>query len=110
MFKSEAELKEIKEALKKKHGKVYEITVPMDEDDASKTATMFLKKPGKETRSIVATLVQKDPIRAVEAAIKNLYIGGDDLNVILANEDSVPACEDAIVEMLTVQKATLKKN
>jgi hypothetical protein len=107
-MKTEIELTEIKEALQAKFGKVYTLEVPLNEGE--KTATMFLKKPGKETRSIVSTLVQKDPMRAVEAAIKNLYIGGDDLNMILADEDSVPSCEDAIVEMLTVQKAILKKN
>ena len=70
---------------------------------------MFLKKPDRTVRSIIGSLA-KDPIKAVEAALKNLYVGGDSLNIVTSNDDALVSCEDAIVEMLVVQKAVLKKN
>lgn len=109
-MKTIEELEKIKTQLKTKYSKVYEVIVPLDEDDVNKTATIFLRKPDKTTRSIVGKLIQSDPIKAVEAALKNIYIGGDDLNEVLNYEDTIPSIEEVIVELLTVQKATLKKN
>lgn len=97
--------------LKSKHGKVYTVIVPLDEDDNSKVATIYLKKPDKTTRSMITKFATSNAFdKAVEAALKNLYIGGDSLDLILKNDDALVACEEVIAEMLTVQKATLKKN
>lgn len=97
--------------LKSKYGKVYTITVPLDEDDSDKVAVIYLKKPDKSVRSLVTKFVSSGNFdKAVEAALKNLYIGGDNLDLITKNDDAMAACEDVIAEMLTVQKATLKKN
>lgn len=109
-MKTEEQLNSEKESLKLKHGKVITLEVPVDQDDLSKIATIYLKKPDRTTRSLISTLAQKDGLKAIEAALKNLYIGGDDLNSVVSNDDAVVACEDAIIEMLSVQKATLKKN
>jgi hypothetical protein len=98
------------EELKQKYGKVNTITVPLDEDDASKVAIIYLKKPDRTTRSLVGKLAGVDSSKAIEAALKNLYIGGDALSLILTNDDALASCEEAIVELLMVQKAVLKKN
>lgn len=52
-MKTEIELKQELEVLKQKYGSVREMLVYLDTDDDSKTATIFLKKPDKTTRSIV---------------------------------------------------------
>jgi|TARA_R110000868_G_scaffold411260_1_gene702562 hypothetical protein len=97
--------------LKAKHGKIYTVTVPLDEDDSEKVAVIYLKKPDKATRSMVTKFATNSAFdKAVEAALKNLYVGGDSLELILKNDDALVACEEVIAEMLTVQKATLKKN
>lgn len=98
------------EELKQKYGKVNTITVPLDEDDASKVAIIYLKKPDRTTRSLVGKLAGVDSSKAIEAALKNLYIGGDALSLVLTNDDALASCEEAIVELLMVQKAVLKKN
>ncbi|MEO6901548.1 MAG: hypothetical protein ABI241_00510 [Bacteroidia bacterium] len=98
------------EALKKKHGKIYTLTVSLDEDDATKVATIYLKKADRTTRAIVDKLVERDKAAAIEAALKNLYVGGDDLNLILLNDDALFSCESAIVDIMKVQAAILKKN
>lgn len=99
------------EDLKKKFGKIYTITVPLDEDDTTKVATLYLKRPDKSTRSIVGKLVSNGSSeRAIEAALKSLWVGGDDLKLVLDNDDALFGCDEAIAEILSVQKASLKKN
>ena len=109
-MKTPEELAAIKETLKAKHKKVIEVEIPMDEDDANVTATIFLKKPDNTTRAILAKLVEKDPMKALEATVKNIYIGGDDINEVLKNEDALPSLDTVIADLLQVQKAVIKKN
>lgn len=98
------------EELKKKYGVVYTLTVPLSEE-TSDVATLYLKKPDRTTRSLIGKLAQQDGLKAVEGALKNLHIGDvSELNKVLSNDDALASCEGSIVEMLTVQSATLKKN
>jgi hypothetical protein len=99
------------EELKAKYGKVYTVEVQLDEDDLTKKAIIYLRKPDKTTRAMVSKFVSSNKIdNAIEAALKNLYIGGDKLELILQNDDAMASCDEVIAELLTVQKATLKKN
>jgi hypothetical protein len=110
-MKTEIELNLELEKLKQTHSKVRELVVFLDTDDETKTATLFLKKPDKSTRSMVNKLVSQDKYdRAVEACLKALYVGGDDLNLVLNNDDAIESAGMGVVELLTVQKAILKKN
>lgn len=109
-MKTKTELEQELEALKNKHGKVATLIVPLDEDDTEKVATLYLKRPDRIIRSMVEKLVKNDSNKALEAALKALYVGGDDLSIVLKNDDAFAGCEEAIVEMLSVQKAVLKKN
>lgn len=95
--------------LKKENKDVFTLTAPLDDD--GKTATVFLKKIDRETRNMVGKLaVTNDPLRAVESALKRLWIGGDPVDTILNNEDALLSCEDAVVEMMQKKTAVLKKN
>jgi len=98
------------EELKAKYGKVATLTVPLDEDDSEKVATLYLKRPDRTTRNIVGKLAGTDGAKAIEVALKNLYIGGDKLELVLSNDYAFASLDEAIVEMLSVQKAVLKKN
>lgn len=110
-MKTETELNLELEKLKQTHGKVREMVVFLDTDDEDKTATIFLKKPDKSTRSIVSKLIGQEKFdRAVEACLKALYIGGDSLDLILNNDDAIESAGMGVVELLKVQQATLKKN
>ena len=110
-MKTEIELKTELEKLKQTHGKVRELVVFLDTDDETKTATIFLKKPDKTTRSMVNKFVSQDKFSiAVEACLKALYIGGDELNLVISNDDAIESAGMGVVELLTVQKAILKKN
>jgi hypothetical protein len=99
--------------LKKKGIRHNLITAFLDDEDSSKTATFFLRKPDKASRDLIArTTTQKGGLDAVYVAIKNLQIKdyGDDPAVLLQNDYALASCEDAVVRMLEVQKAQLKKN
>jgi hypothetical protein len=110
-MKNQDELQAEKDELIKKYGKVRELDVPLDEDDATKKAVLFFKKPDKSTRSMIGMLAQKgDNNKIIEATLKALYIGGDDLNLVLNNDDAFASCDEALAQMLEVQKAVLKKN
>jgi hypothetical protein len=103
-------MSELLEDLKLKYGKVATLTVPLDEDDSEKVATLYLKRPDRTTRNIVGRLAGTDSAKAIEVALKNLYVGGDKLELVLNNDYAFASLDEAIVEMLSVQKATLKKN
>lgn len=111
-MKTKDELHEVKTALLAQHKKVRTLEVPLDEDDDSKIATLFLKKPDKDIRNMIGTLANKPNTpnsKIIEATLKALYIGGDDLNLVLSNDDAFAACDEALSELLSVQKAVLKK-
>lgn len=110
-MKTKEELAEIKTALLAQHKKVRTLEVPLDEDDVTQFATLFLKKADKSIRSMIGALAQKsDNTKLIEATLKALYIGGDELSIVLNNDDAFASCDEALSEILQVQKATLKKN
>lgn len=110
-MKTTEELATELEVLKKKYGKIRSLIVPLDEDDDNLTATLFLKKPDKSIRSMIGTLAQKgDNNKIIEATLKALYVGGDDLNVVINNDDAFASCDEPLAELLQVKKAELKKN
>lgn len=101
---------EEKESLKKVHGKVFTIMAPMD-DEGEKFNTLFLKKPNRSLHNIVGKLAQgNDPTKAIEAALKNMYVGGDSLDEVLADDDALMGCENSIVELMAKRQSVLKKN
>jgi hypothetical protein len=106
-MKTQDELKLEFEKLKQIHGKVREMVVYLDTDDEDKTATIFLKKPDKSTRSLVGKLVSQDKF---DRAVVALYIGGDELKLVTENDDAIESAGLGVVELLKVQQAVLKKN
>ena len=99
------------EKLKQTNGKIREMVVYLDIDDEDKTATIFLKKPDKSTRSLVNKLVSQDKFdSAVIACLNALYIGGDELKLVTENDDAIESAGLEVVELLKVQQANLKTN
>ena len=107
-MKTEIELETELEKLKKTHKVVRTLEVFLD-TDTEETATLFLKKPDKTTRSLVSKLVNQDKFsNAVVACLNALYIGGDELKLVTENDDAVESAGMGVVDLLTVQKAILK--
>lgn len=102
--------KEELKKLKAEHGVVYTITAPLN-DEETKHATIILKKPRRVNHAMIGKLAMgNDPVKAVEAALTALYIGGDKLELVLDNEEALMSCETAIVEIFKKKEASLKKN
>lgn len=109
-MKSKEELEQEKELLKSKYKPIYTIEVALNEEE-TEVATIYLKKADRQVYASVGKLAQgNDPLRAVEMVLKNCYVGGDELELILKNDDALMSCEGAVVEMLDKKKAVLKKN
>lgn len=109
-MKTKEELELEKNQLISKYKTVYTIEAPLN-DDETEVATIFLKKPDRITYASVSKFAGgNDPLKAVEVALKGLYLGGDDLKLITENDDALMSCESAVVEMLKKKEAVLKKN
>lgn len=96
--------------LKEKYKTVYTVEVFLDDEETEK-ATIFLKKPDRDFYSMVSKIAQKgDMFRTIEAGLKYLYIGGDELSKVLECDDALISCESVILELLKKKEAVLKKN
>lgn len=113
-MKTKEELKTELEALVKKHGKgnVYEIETPLSQDDNCETATIFLLKANRTQYSMINTVLRKsnDSLVPIEAALKSCYIGGDELNTVLTNEDALFGCDVPLYAFLQRKSGEIKKN
>ena len=109
--KKQKELEKELEALKLSNPDVRSMIVTLDSDDETKTATFFLRKPDKQTRSMVDKLTgNKQYEKAVMACLKNLYLGGDDLVILNHYDDAMVSADQGCAALLAVQAATIKKN
>ena len=111
-MKKKEELEAIEATLKKDGTRYNTIIAYLEEDNTEKTATFFLRKPDKSCRNLVeGILKKKGGLEAIFACIKNLDLKlGDDTNLLANNDYALASCEEAVVSMLEVQKAILKKN
>lgn len=109
-MKTKEELEKEKKELQAKHGRVYEITAVLNDENPTETATIFLRKCDRMATDLVRKSIQISVTKGIEAGLRNLYIGGDALDIILKNDDAFLACEAPLVEIMNKQEATLKKN
>lgn len=115
-MKSKEDLTKELQGLKSKYGKVYTFIIPLNAEDVDKDediiyATIYARKPDRMVFASVSKLVTgSDPLRANEAFLKSTYVGGDDLNLIMTNDEALRSIDSAMVEILNVKQATLKKN
>jgi len=99
------------EDLKQKYGKIITVEIPLSEDNEDEKAVFYLKKPDKVTRKMISKLAAGEvPEKAVIAGYNALRVGGDDVSILEANYDALLSAEDALIEILKVQKAIIKKN
>lgn len=108
-MKTKDELNKELELLKSKHKSVFTIEIPTN-DEETEFATIFLKKADRMTHDFIWKLYATSPSKALEATLKTNYIGGDALEVVLADDDMLFACESSLAEYLARRQATLKKN
>jgi len=97
--------------LKAKHGRIFTVEVPLDDEENGKVATFYLKKPDGQNRRIISKAAKSSqPEKAVIVGFQQLWVGGDNVSLLENNEDARISAEDALIEILSVQKAVVKKN
>jgi hypothetical protein len=97
--------------LKSKYGKIKTVIIPYDEDDSSKIITFYCKSPDKATRKMISDLISKgNTERAIIAGYNALRVAGDEVSVLQANDDAFEIADRALVKLLEVQQAIIKKN
>jgi hypothetical protein len=108
---TQEEIEKTEKELKEKGVRHNMITAFLDEDDTTKTATFFLRKPDMTVRGLIEKVLKKEGgLKAVYAAIKNLHIAGDSPEILHTNDYALMSCDPAVTEMLQVHTAILKKN
>ena len=95
--------------LKREHGEITTVTVPLD-DEETKFVTILLKRPDRQCNALVTKLMEGDSLKAVEAFLKNCWVGGDSIDKIAENFRALKGCGDVVLEMLSGYKITIKKN
>ncbi len=111
MAKTVDELTQIKLQLDAQYKPVYTVILNASDDNDEDTRTIYLKKYDRAILSAVQKLAGgPDPLKSIEAFIKNTYIGGDDLNEILSDLDMLRSLEEIVVDLITAKKAKLIKN
>ncbi|MEZ5195118.1 MAG: hypothetical protein R2764_01565 [Bacteroidales bacterium] len=94
------------EELKKKHGEVFELVIPMD-DDGHEFAVGYVRKPKRELLGRTSRLMDINPISANEIILKDIWLGGDDR--IISNDDLFLSASMEITDLVTVRLGSLKK-
>jgi hypothetical protein len=97
----------IEQQLKEKYGTFYTLTV---EDRSGKEITVFLRQMDRLVYTTVSALIQKDSLRGMESLLKQLWIGGDDVNAIISDLDALRSAEITLIEILQAKQGSLKKN
>jgi hypothetical protein len=93
--------------LREKYGVFFTLSV---DDSTGKKITVFLRKLDRVVYSSVSAIIQKDSLRGIESLLKSLWIGGDDVNLIIDDFEALRSAEVTLIEMLQPKVGTLKKN
>jgi hypothetical protein len=96
------------EALKAKHGTLYTVTVPVG--DENKECTVYLKKMDRIVYSATLKLLESDPLDATEFLLKSLWVGGENVNIILEDFDALRSASNLMVEIIKSKEGSIKKN
>lgn len=109
-MKTQDELEKEIISLKPKYGSVYSLT-PLNDEEEEEWGTILVSKPSRETLALIGKLANgTDALKAIEAFLKNCYVGGDALDPVYGNTDALRSIESAVVSIITPKKAILKKN
>jgi hypothetical protein len=109
-MKTQDELSAIKAELALKHKPLYTITVPLNDDD-TEFATIFLKKFDRLTLSAIQKAASgTDPLKSTEIFLRNTFVGGDSIDLIISNLDALRAVESVMLDLVSAKKAVLSKN
>lgn len=108
MAKTLEELQSEKETLKEKHGKVFEVTIFVD-DEETESVTIFLRSLDETTYKAVNRVIEVDELAAARVLINDLYIGGDSKEIITKDFENIRAASKILGNMFKTRKASIEK-
>lgn len=92
--------------LKHKYGNVFKIEVPTD--DENDVAVAYLKKPTRQTLSMIISKIDSDPISALEILLNSCWIDGSDER-IRTDDDLFFGAVSSLKDMISFRQGVLKK-
>jgi len=86
--------------LKAKHGKIFAATCFM-EGDEDQPKTLYLKKPSMITRKAAAAIHEAHgEDESAKVYMKDMYIGGDSLDEVIADDEAFLTLKNLIIELI----------
>lgn len=109
LLKEDKTPKEILEALEVSKngsfkGKVFVIEVDGEGDDV---AVGYCYQPNRQALAAALSLIDKDPLRANESLLRNVWLGGDDR--LLNEDDFFLGCLEPLGQLISFKTGRLKK-
>jgi hypothetical protein len=95
--------------LKAKYGKLYELIVPVENEDTGEVedVVLILRKLDRKTFSAAQKLLVKNELQAVELFIKSLTVQGD-FNKVLENFDALRTASELMIEIIGVNEGNVR--
>lgn len=78
-------------------------------DDEEQPRTIILKKPNRLTRTASEKVAKTDPYKGVETFLRGMYVGGDDLEEIIKNDDALMIAGETLIDLIKVREGNLQK-
>lgn len=94
------------EDLKRRHGDVFELVVPMD-DEGREFAVGYVKKPNRKVLSATISLIERDPVKATEILMENCWIAG--FERIKTDDELFFGASAGMGDLIKVRTGALKK-
>lgn len=96
------------DALKAQHGTITTVTIPLN--DGGETMTIHCKAPTRQIRRMIFEMQEKNEDAAIIAGYNALKVAGDEVKLLENNDYAMTSAEDALISLLQVKKAEIKKN
>lgn len=112
MAKSKEELKAILKELKSspnnKGMKIFALQTFIDENE-DESRTIFLKRPNRMIRSAAEKVMKNDTYKGIETFLRGMYLGGDDVEEIIKNDDALITAGESIVEIIEIKRGNVTR-
>lgn len=110
MPKNEKELTEELKGLKTKYEgiPIFELETYLNEDEEQKR-TVFLRKPTRMVRTAGEKQSQTDAWKGVETFLRGMFIGGDDIEEIIKNDDALMIAGESVIEIIKLKPGNVRR-
>ncbi len=94
------------DALKAKNGEVFEITIPVD-DEQKEYSVGYLKKPARNIIGVVSGIAASNPLKASEIMLENCWLAGDER--IKTDDQLFMSASELLGQLMIIRHGEIKK-